>query len=43
MGFSFFKIAKMCAKPKMLKRMEYKLPLGDLGGQKINFGPYVYF
>ena len=42
MGFSFFKIAKMCAKPKMLK-MEYKWTLGDLGGQNINFEPYVYY
>ena len=42
MSFSFFKIAKMCANPKKFKKIEYKLPLGDLGGQNINFGPYVY-
>ena len=43
MSFSFFQIVKKGAKPKMLKKMEYKWPLGDLGGQNITSGPYVYF
>ena len=42
MSFSFLKIAKKGAKQKMLRKMGYKWPLSDLGGQNITSGPYVY-
>ena len=43
MSFSLLKIAKNGPELKILRKMEYKWPLGDLGGQNITSGPYVYF